>query len=218
VKRFVPLTLVLLVLPSLALASNPKDEIRRLNRADIALAKQAAVRKTDLVAGWRLTHSGPPPKTSDEPCTSADPDLSAFVITGEHETDFTHGATSAELDSDVQVFRNVSDASRDFKASATRGLLTCLKTAFAKSLRQSHVPGKVTSAGMGRTPRIGAQAVFYRIVATISPTNGLPRFRMYADFIAIRKGRSQASLMFISPLARVQGQLGLMRAVARRMR
>ena len=215
-KRLIPFALLLLVVPSLALATNPKDEIRRLNRADIALAKHAALRKTDLATGWRLTHSGPPPRTSDAPCTAADPDMSAFVITGEHETDFTLRPSGAEVDSNIQVFRNVKDASRDFKAGATPWFLTCLKRTLVKTFRQSHLQGKVTTARMTTTPRIGAQTAYYRLVATITPGNGMPKVRMYTDLVAIRKGRTQAAL-FMSSLARIPGQLALARAVARRM-
>jgi hypothetical protein len=82
VKRLAPLTLALFVLPSVALAAGgSNDETERLNPADMTLAKRATVHKSDLAPGWRLVRSGPP-KSSDEPCTSFDPDLSTFVITG----------------------------------------------------------------------------------------------------------------------------------------
>jgi hypothetical protein len=218
VKRLVPLTLALLVLPQLAVAAkDPHAETEHLNRADMALAKQAAVRKTDLVAGWRLTHSGPP-ASGGEDCTGYDPDLSAFVVTGKQETIFQQVPSGAQLESDVFVFRNVRDASRDYKASATRGFLTCLKSALAKSLRQNHLQGRISSSRMATTPRVGAQSVFYRVVATIPPANGLPRFSMYADVVAFRQGRTQTVIFFMAPLVPVRGRLALARAVARRMR
>jgi hypothetical protein len=218
VKRLVPLSLVLLVLPSFALAArDPHAETEHLNRADMARAKQAAVRKTDLSTGWRLTHSGPPAPGGDQ-CAGYDPDLSAFIVTGKHETVLEQAASGAGVQSDVFVFRNVRDASRDFKASATRGFLTCLKSVLLKGFRQEHLQAKISSSRMSTTPRVGTQSVFYRVVATISPGNGLPNFPMYADVVAFRQGRSQALLMFTAPLVRGRGQVTLARSVARRMR
>jgi hypothetical protein len=52
----------------------------------------------------------------------------------------------------------------------------------------------------------------------ISPTNGLPRFPMYADVVAIRQGRTQAVLLFMAPLAPARGQVAVARSAARRMR
>jgi hypothetical protein len=204
------------MLPSVALATgDSNDETERLNRADMALAKRAAVHKSDLFTGWRLTRSGPP-EDSDFPCTF-DPDLSVFVITGKHETSFSHGTTGAQLVSWVGVFRNVRDATGDFRASAKPGLMRCLRGGMLEGLRQGHVRARITSSRMSATPRVAAQSVSYHLVATTYPTKRLPRFKVYADFLAFRQGRSQATLLFMAPLAPVQGQVALARMVARRM-
>jgi hypothetical protein len=217
VKRFAPLTLALLMLPSVALAAGgSNDETEHLNRADMTLARRTAVHSSDLFAGWRLTRSGLP-KDSDFPC-AFDPDLSAFVITGKHQTRFSHGTTGAQLVSGVGVFRNVRDAAGDFRASAKPGLLPCLKSAILAGIRQAHLRGRITTSRMSRTPRVGAQSVSYRVVATTSPTTTLPSFKMYADFLAFRQGRSQATLLFTAARAPVQGQLALARVVQHRMK
>jgi len=186
VKRLAPLTVALFVLPSVALAgAGSHEEPERLNRADMALAKRATVHRTDLAPGWRLVRSGPP-VPSDLPC-KFDPDLSAFVITGKHETSFAHG-TGAQLVSDVAVFRSVRDAAGDFTASAKPGFMRCLRSAVLRGLRKARLRGSITSSRMSTSPRVGAQSASYRVVATIFPTNGVPRFRMYTDFHAFRKG------------------------------
>ena len=216
-KRLAPLTFALLMLPSVALAAaGSNDETERLNRADMTLAKRTAVQKSDLSTGWRLTRSGLP-KDSDFPCPF-DPDLSAFVLTGKHQTVFSHGTTGAQLVSGVGVFRNVRDAAGDFRASAKPGLLPCLKSAVLAGLRQANVRARITTARMSRTPRVGAQSVSYRVVATTSSTKTLPSFKMYMDFVAFRQGRSQATLLFTAARAPVQGQLALARVVQRRMK
>jgi hypothetical protein len=218
VKRLGPLTLALFVLPSVVLAAtgDSHDETERLNQADMTLAKRSTVHKSDLVTSWRLVRSGLPAE-SDFPC-AFDPDLSAFVITGKHETTFAHATTGAQLASDVGVFRNVRDAIDDFKASAKPGLLRCLRSAVLQGIREGHMRAKITSSRISTTPRVGAQSVSYRVVATVYPTTSLPRFKMYADMIGFRQGRSQAVLGFMAPFAPVKGQVALARSVARRMR
>jgi len=203
------------VLPSVALGSarGPHDETKRHNPADMTRAKRAAVRKTDLVAGWRLTRSGLP-EEDDTPC-GFDPDLSPFVITGEHERDFEHSASGAQLASAVDVFRNVKDSANDFNRQAKPGLLRCFKSAMLQGLREAKLQGKITTARMSTKRRVGAQSVALRIVATVTSK---PSFPMYMDFLAFRQGRYQGVLMVMSPLAPVQDQLVLARAVQRRMR
>jgi hypothetical protein len=217
VKRLAPITLALFVLPSVALATGgSNDETERLNRADMTLAKRATVHKSELAPGWRLVRSGPP-KSNDEPCTTFDPDLSAFVITGKHETSFAHNSTGAQIVSDVGVFRHVRDAAGDFKASAKPGFLRCLRTAVLQGLREANLRGRITSSRMSATPRVGAESVSFRVAAMVYPTKSVPRFTMYSDVLAFRQGRSQAVLLFMAPVAPVRGQVALARMVARRM-
>jgi hypothetical protein len=218
VKRLAALTLALFVLPSVALATgDSNDETERLNRADMTLAKRSAVHKSDLAPGWRLVRSGPPKESSDNPCTSFAPDLSAFVLTGKHETSFALNSVGAHIVSDVGVFRNVRDAAGDFKASAIPAFLRCLRTVVVHGLRQANMRGRITSSHMSTTPRVGAQSVSYRVVATIYATKSAPRFKLYTDVIGFRQGRSQATLMFMAPFAPVRGQVALAHVVARRM-
>lgn len=216
-KRLAPLTLALFLLPSLALAAGgPKDETERLNRADMTLAKRAAVHRSDLFTGWRLTRSGLP-EESDFPC-SFDPDLSAFVLTGKHETAFAHRTAGAQLMSAVWVFRNARDAAGDFRANAKPQFLPCLKSALLKGLRLAGVRARITSSRMSTTPRVGAQSVSYHLVAMTSATKRVPSFKMYADFLALRKGRSQATFLFMSPRVPIRGQVALARQVQSRMK
>src|SRR5207247_522808 len=134
----------------------------------------------------RPPRSGVPP-TSDQPCTTFDPDLSAFVITEKAETSFAHSA-GAQMVSDVAVFRNVRDAAGDFKASAKPGFLRCLRNVLLQSFKQAHLRARITSSRMSTTPRVGAQSVSYRVISTIYPTNGVPHFSMYSDALALRRG------------------------------
>lgn len=217
-KRLAPFILVLLVLPSIAAAATggSHDEITRLNRADVALAKRAAVHKSDLLPTWRLLYSGRP-DDSGPPC-SFDPDLSAFVITGDRETVFEHGATGSRLVSGITVFRSVRDAVGDFNAQAKPAFMRCMRTMMVQAFRKSHYRTRITSSRMLAPPKIGAQSVSFRLAARISPTAGGSGGTVYSDFLAFRQGRSQAVLWSMSPVRPLQGQLELARVVQRRMR
>jgi len=214
-KRLAPLIFALLMFPTVALAvtAGPHDETKRLNATDMALAKKATARKADFVSGWRLVRSGRP-QEDDSRC-GFDPDLSPFVITGEHERDFEHGTTAAQVASVVDVFRSTRDSVNDFKLQAKPGLLRCFKNVMLKGLRSASLTGKITTAQMSSAPRIGAQSVSLRVVAMVT---GKASFPMYLDFLAFRQGRYQSVLMFTTVLAPVQGRVALARSVARRMR
>jgi hypothetical protein len=216
VPRLASFTLALFVLPAVALAAGaPHDEQERLNRADMTLAKRAVVHKADLAPGWRRVRSRPD-KPGEDQCSAYDPDLSAFVVTGKAETSFAHSA-GGRIMSDVAVFPNARHAAGDFKASAKPGFLPCLRSAMMQGFREAHLRARITSSRMSMTPRVGAQSVSYRVTAMIYPTNGVPPFGVYADFLAFRKGRSQATFLFMAPYASIRNQVGLARAVARRM-
>jgi hypothetical protein len=182
-KPFAPLALALLVLPSVALATgSPRDETEHLNRADMTLAKRASVRKSDLAAGWRLVHSGPPAPNGEQ-CTSSDPDLSAFVITGRHET--TEHGTRGTAQSDIAVSR-ASGRCRRLQGERTR-FLRCLRSAVLQGF-EGLLRGRISPRAW-RTPRVGRSRSSTGWSQRF-PTNGLPRFPMYADVVAIRQGRS----------------------------
>src|SRR5262245_38511669 len=218
VKRFAPLTLALLVLPSVALATDGShEETLRLNQADLALAKRAAVHKPDLVAGWRLVQAGRRKTTGSDPCPGFDPDLSAFVITGTYDTAFSD-RTGAQILSHVAVFRNARDAALDFKATAKPALLRCIRSAEMQSYRQADLRAKITSSRLSLTPRLGDQSVAYRVDSMIYPANGVSPFPMYSDFLVFRQGRPQAVIVFIAPFSRMEGRAPLARMMLRRMR
>jgi hypothetical protein len=216
VKRLAPLTLALLVLPTVASAAgSSRDEQERLNRADMALAKRAVVHKGDLVPGWRRVPS-PPEKPGDDQCSGYDPDFSAFTITGKAHSTFAHGG-GARIVGSVDVFPNATQAAGDFKAGAKPGLMRCLRRSLLQGLREAHLTARIVSSRMASTPRIGAQSVFYRVVARISPGSGRARFNVYADVLVFRQGRSIEALMFMSAFAPISNEAVLARSVARRM-
>ena len=146
-KPFAPLALALLVLPSVALATgSPRDETEHLNRADMTLAKRATVcaRATSPLGGaWFVRASA----ASGEQCTSFDPDLSAFVITGKHETIFEHG-TSGRSSSPTSPSSGTSGRCRRLQGERDTRV-----PALFEQARCCRAFGKATLRGPDQRPR-----------------------------------------------------------------
>ena len=215
-KRLAPLTLVLLALPAVALASGgSRMEQERLTRADMGLAKRAVARKVDLARGWRLVSTQPGKRGADR-CAGYDPDWSAFVITGKARSIFSHRA-GGQIVSDVAVFPNARHAAGDFKVGAKPGFLRCLRSAVLQGIRGEGFRARVTSSRMSLTPRVGAQSVSYHVVTKVFPTNGVAPFKVYTDVLVLRQRRSLAGFVFTAPYGSISNRVGLARSVARRL-
>lgn len=196
---------------SFAASGDPRAEKERLTPADNALARKAAVRRSDLPAGWRTLAL---PADDGGRCKSFDPDLSAFTITGKARSGWVDPAGRSVV-SLVEVYATRADAAGDFAAAARPAAARCLREAVGAG----SAPGaslRVRSARMVRAPRAGDGSAAYRLVASLS-TGGLP-LELYLDVVVVRRGRTIVALMLTSlhrPLAR-RDQLA--RAIAARMR
>ena len=79
------------------------------------------------------------------------------------------------------------------------------------------VPGaRVVSARLLSRPRIGEQAILYRVVMEVTTPNG--PVRAYVDLLGFQRGRTHATLVFSSVGAPLGGQLAVGRSVAARTR
>jgi hypothetical protein len=197
-------------------AADPRAEKVRLNAADTALAKRANLKLDDLDPAWDRT-TVPPADDSTFRCPGFRPDFSAFTVTGRAESAFTRGSAGSLL-SGVDVFATRSQAVGDFRAGAKPALARCLRYAAEQSFRS--VPGgrnaRVVSSAIVRAPRLGERRIALRLVARVS--SGGRSLPIYLDLLVIQRGRSVAALMFTGLAERVEGQAGLARLVASRMR
>jgi hypothetical protein len=202
-----------LLVATVAQGGKPRFEQKRLRPADMALAKRTTLRAGDLSRGWvRRTPEKP---TSELPtCPGVDMDFSRFTITGTATSKFEQG--SASIDSQVEVFRSRSEAARDFRKATTAPVVRCISRWLREEIAKE-VPGaRVVSARLLSRPRIGEQAILYRVVMEVSTPNG--PIRAFVDLLGFQRGRTHVTLGFSNVSTPLGGQLAVGRSVAARTR
>jgi hypothetical protein len=202
-----------LLVVAVAQGGKPRLEQKRLRPADMALAKRTTLRASDLPRGWVRQQ---PQKAPDElpTCPGVDMDFSGFTITGRAASAFTRqGAT---IDSRIEVFKNRSDAARDFRKATTAPVLRCIGRWLRNELEREIPGGRVISTRLLSRPRVGQQAIVYRVVMEV-PT-GAGRARVFVDLVGFQRGRTAVTLTFGGPGSPIGGQLALARSVAARSR
>jgi hypothetical protein len=202
-----------LLVSAVALAGKPRLEQKRLRPADMALAKRTTLRAADLGTGW--TRRRPDRSANELPtCPGVDMDFSMFTITGTARSAFGAGAATAE--SEVEVFESRSDAARDFRKATSAPVLRCLGR-WLRDEAAKQLPGtRVVSSRLISRPRLGDQAVLYRVVMEV-PTD-LGRIRVYVDIFGLQRGRTSVALAFGNANAPLRGAVGVARKVVARAR
>jgi hypothetical protein len=204
--------LLVLTFAATALAGRPRLEQKRLRPADVALAKRTALRASDLAAGWTRTAASPEGPALPA-CPGVDLDFSAFTITGLAKSRFQRPGEAVE--SHVEVYASRRDAAADFRKASTTGAVKCLLTGLRRELARQSPGSRITSARLSR-PRLGEQAMLYRVAMSVSTAAGT--VPVFVDFLAFQRGRSDVLLAFTRAGDRPRGQLALGRRVAARMR
>lgn len=196
-------------------ATDPHDERERLRPADMALARKATLKATDLAAGWTRMPTSPD-EDDDSKCPGFDPDFSAFTITGKAESMFGRRGVGVVL-SAVEVYATRAQAIGDFRTGAKPGLAKCLRhgfeTAFARSAGGR---ARTISSRMVRAPRVGERSAFYRLVGTLTAQGRT--IRVHMDVLAFQRGRSITVLFSTGLGGPIYGQTAAARALAARMR
>jgi hypothetical protein len=141
-RRVVALTAALAVIAGAATsfaATSPGGERLRLTREDMALARGIVVQKAELSGpGWRVSRS----KSSatgaaavgDSTCSSFQPAVSRFTVTGHAETSFLNSDGST-ISSEVQVHPSAAQAVGDFRATAKPGIAACMRAGFEQQAK-----------------------------------------------------------------------------------
>ena len=207
--------LLLLALPVSALAQASgrfRPEQKSLRSADVALAKRVSVRAGDLSSGWVR---GTPNPSSDAKldCPGVDLDFSRFTITGTARTKFDR--PGASIESYIEVYKSRADAAGDFRKGSRPAVLACIARLLDKEARRDG-RSRVVAARSLADPRVGEQAMAYRVVLSVATGSGA--VRVYVDFLGFRRGRTAALLAFTAGRAPITGQVPLARAVAARAR
>jgi hypothetical protein len=161
-------------------AGDPGSPRQQHTAADTKLANTLALRRGDLVAGWKVD----PPAKPNPPCT-AGPDESTLVQTAKVDPSFTWKDGVTNVGSEVDVFRVAADARRDWRLSTLALLETCLlqsaRAGFGKSVRV-----RVVSAQALAAPKVAERALHYRFVLAIRTTQTR---NLVIDIVALGRGR-----------------------------
>lgn len=202
-----------LLVSAVALAGKPRLEQKRLRPADMALAKATTLRASDLSRGW-VRRPAQKPSTELPTCPGVDMDFSRFTITGTASSRFEQ--QSATIDSHVEVFKSRSDATQDFRKATTAPVLRCIGRWLRQELTREIPGARVVTSKLVSRPRVGQQAIHYRVVLEIQTGGGT--VRVYVDLIAFQRGRTGVSLTFGNIAAPLRGELAVARSIAARTR
>jgi hypothetical protein len=213
VRRLVSVAVVLVFLALAASASaGPRDEKKRLTKADMALARHALVRRSDLAAGWTAVNV--PLDSSGPRCRAYNPDFSRFTITGKAGSGFMHGAGSA-IASGVEVYPSSAQASGDWAEGARPAFLSCFASKLARQFAKSGVAVSVASKRASRSPRLGVRSMSWHIVFRLSIQGQSVPY--YVDLYGFQVGRATGSVSFQSLGKPIPRQVALARLVASRL-
>jgi hypothetical protein len=206
----------LVVVATASGARDPRLEQLELRRADVRSAKGAALRLSDLRAGWtRLPASRSGERAPD--CPGYRPDFSRFTITGRATSRFSSRDGAASVLSHIEVYATKADARGDFSLStlppAARCLGVMLRREAATTL--SGLTLRVLSSRRVAGPRLGDRSASYRIVLELA--NDGARVNVYIDAVAILRGRSVAGVFFTGAEP-VTGQRRILTRLAARLR
>jgi hypothetical protein len=202
-----------LVISAVALAGKPRLEQKRLRPADMTLAKATALRASDLSRGW-VRRAAQKPSTELPTCPGVDMDFSRFTITGTASSKFEQ--QSATVESHVEVFKSRADAAHDFRKATTAPVLRCVGRWLRQELTRQIPGARMVTSKLVSRPRVGQQAIHYRIVLEVQSGGGA--VRVYVDLLAFQLGRTGVSLTFGNVGSPLRGELAVARSIAARAR
>jgi hypothetical protein len=214
-KTFSIAVVLMLAVTASVAAANPRLEKKRLTAADMALAKRANLKLSDLSSGWQRVDTKSSTAGSSS-CPGYNPDLSRFTITGENQVGFQH-PKGFVIVGGTQVFPSRAESAANFRAGAKPALARCLRSAFEGDFAKgAGGTATTTSSRMVRAPRIGERAAWYKLVGRLRVQGNVAPVHM--DVLAVQKGRMQAMLMFVGVGGPITDQVELGRLLAGRMR
>lgn len=217
--RILAAVLALVVVSAAAAGvTDPRSEKVRLRPADVALAKTAVLKQSDVGPDWQRVKAQ---KDDDSQfaCPGFEPDFSRFTVTGQAYASFRESSTpGAQIDSTVAVFKTRPQAVGDFRLGAKPQFARCLAVQLRKAFRNypDGVRGTVISSSMVTAPKLGERAAAYAIRARLSGPGG--SFPVWVDVVALQRGRSIAALVFTALGSRLPSRQYFAGAVANRLR
>jgi hypothetical protein len=174
-------------------AVDPHDPQERLVSADMAKARAAVLKRTDLAGKWA---SEKPGKEGDERCSGLDPDLSDLTVTGKAKSSTFSRADGVLVSSEADVYETAEQARTSFDRAIKPALVRCLDESFRKGLGDAKVRVKLLSGGKAASPRYGERSARYRAVWRLTGPGGT--LKAYADAYFVVRDRVTISVLFFS--------------------
>jgi hypothetical protein len=163
-------------------ATDPNSPRQRHTLVDTRLAKALALRRGDLAAGWTATQE----PTDGPPCT-ASPDESDLVQTARVDPSFTWKDGVTTLGSEVDIFRSVREAQKDWRLSTLALMKECLLQGARSGLGQGARVSVVAASAL-TPPSVGVErAVHYRIQFAVRSKQRT--LSLVSDVIGLGRGR-----------------------------
>jgi hypothetical protein len=171
-----------------------KEKIK-LNRADQAAARAAAIRQGDLGAGWE---GGPkkPDLTPSPTCANYHPKQSDLVLTGAAASEYKNGPI--DFHSEVNVLQTARMVRLDWQRTVLApGTVSCLRHAVAKALGARWT---ILSYRRIPFPHLAQYAAEFRGEASVTLSSG-GKVRILLDSVVFGRRRTEISLSVAAPLA-----------------
>lgn len=210
--RLLSITLVLSAALAVVAAAwaGPRDEKERLTKADMASARRALLRQSDLSSGWKRIAI---PKSSTR-CPSYNPDFSRFTITGKAHTGFM-GSGGAAIASSVSIYRNGRQAAAAFELGARPALLSCITAKMVRLFAASQIRASIVSRRMSTGPRLGTLSASFRLVLRLRV--GSQTSSYHVDLLTFQVRRAIGAISFQALDSSVRNQIGIARRVSARL-
>jgi hypothetical protein len=162
----------------------------RLVAADMAIARNAVLRDSDLYASWNPVRVS----NRDGPgCPENDADVSHLTVRGKAQSAFKSGQSL--MDSRVKLFENPAQAGAYFDATFNRTVLGCIRDGIKNALRKRGLEPEVIYARFLTNPPLGARTAIYVVAYAITLSDG-SKFEYPVEVLTFQVGRGVAALSF----------------------
>lgn len=191
-----------------AATADDRGPRERLNERDMAIARRAVPRWTQLGPPWRelpVRSNG-----GGGRCPGYDPDLSGFTVTGKARSSFK--AEAAFIETSVRVFPDRAQAAGYFSEASAAGVVRCMRLGVEERFEAAGVPHGFVSTRSLTGPRWADQASIYVLTFWIEGSDGT-RYEYPVDVFTFQAGRGVGAISF-SFMAGKRCEYALARTVA----
>jgi hypothetical protein len=196
--------------PSTGQSHRPREE---LNADDMSAAKAAVKLGPLFLPGWREVE--PTPDTGSQ-CTTFNPDLSKYTITGKARSAMK-SENGARIEFSVKIYANAGQAGNVFAKSTGRRDLRCIREGVAAGLREAGFGVPVVRSEILHEPPVGAETVIYAIYYELEHPSVDTRQPYPVEVYVFRTGRVVGAAFF-SFIADKASELRHARVVEGRLR